>query len=497
MATIILEKFNETYSRISVDDESDITILWNLQEHFTVEIEGAKWSPAVRNHLWNGKKSFFNASTGLIANGLIPMTEKWAEQRDYKIRKIGFYDYPEIDFTKFQEENKEILKGTKYVPRDYQEGACYKALSKKHGILECCTSSGKSLIIYLFIRHLLMTGIDKILLIVPNVMLVKQMYSDFADYGWKEVEEYCETLGGGDKATFDRPVLISTWQSLQKKERDFFTKYTGVIADECHGCKASIVNKILKCCENSIYRLGTTGTLPTAQSDLLNIASVLGQVVYKIQSKELIDRGVLTKMIIANIILKYPKDFIKANKSRTYPEEVKLLEELPARQKALDVIFKHTPLTHNMLILVNHIDHLDTVSTYIEDKFPDRKVEVISGRVNAKKREEIRQSAENDEGLVIVATYATMSTGVNIRKLHDIVLYGTSKSKIKVLQSLGRGLRKHETKNKVILYDVVDDMVYIARTGRRYENYLYQHWRERVGYYTKEKYPMTNLEIAI
>lgn len=495
MEEIEIEKINESYSRICSYGDSDV--LFDLQSYFTVEIEGAKFNPKFRQMGWDGRKAFFNARKGVICNGLIPSTKKWCADNGVKLTFSNFPDVPSMDMVEFVEANKEILGKSGYVPRDYQEKAVFEALDKRHGILECCTSSGKSLMIYLIIRHLLRRGLKHVLLCVPNVSLVNQMYSDFKDYGWEDIEDHCETLFAGEEPTFEKPVLISTWQSLQSKETTFFDMFTGVIYDECHSSKAVVVNKILKACENSIWRIGTTGTLPTSRADLLTIASVLGSVLFRITSKELIDRGYLTRMVVAGLFVKYPFEFTKRIRGADYVNEVKEFEECDARQRAIETILRHTKPEHNLLVLVNHIEHLEKVVKYIRDKFPDRTVETIDGKVGAKRREEIRRSAENMEGLVIVATYGTCSTGINIRKLHGIVLYSNSKSKIRVLQSLGRGLRKHDTKDKVVLYDVVDDCRYTKRTGTIFQNRVFEHWLERRKFYEQEGYPITTLEIDV
>jgi superfamily II DNA or RNA helicase len=202
----------------------------------------------------------------------------------------------------------------------------------------------------------------------------------------------------------------------------------------------------------------------------------------------LIDKGVLTPIRIANIFAKYPPEFVQANKSRSYQEEVKVVEEYPGRNNVLENIITHRPITNNIIILVNHVKHLKDVIAWLQKKFPNRKVESISGAVKGKVRNDIRKNLNDEDGTIVVATYQTMSTGVNIPKLHDVILYANSKSKITVLQTIGRGLRKHETKNKVILWDIIDDLSYETRTHRTVDNYCIKHWRERQAYYEGEQF---------
>ena len=263
------------------------------------------------------------------------------------------------------------------------------------------------------------------------------------------------------------------------------------------GSKASVLSKLMKWCTNAYYKIGTTGTLPNDKCDLLQIREVVGEVIFELKSKELIDAGVLTKIKIANIIAKYPAEFIKKNKGRSYPEEVKMVEEYQDRNKVLELILSHTDPSHNILILMNHLKHVKLIQEWLEEKYPDKKVSVITGAVSGSERSQIRTGIENEDGTILLATYATCSTGINMPKLHDIILYANSKSKIKVLQSIGRGLRKHKTKNQIILYDIIDDLSYKTQRGRVVENYLIKHWKDRMTYYKEQQFETITTSINL
>ena len=412
----------------------------------------------------------------------------------------GFRDtefLEEIDEKDYLAQIQDNMKNAPFQIRDYQDKAVRAALKYHKGILLSCTSSGKSLMIYNIIRCLRKQEMKHILLIVPNIMLVDQMYDDFKDYGYDNLDDDVERLGGGHEATFDKPVLISTWQSLQNKDSEFFEKYNAVFVDEVHGVKANVMSKLMKWCCNAYYKIGTTGTLPNDKCDLLQIREVVGDVIFELKSKELIDKGVLTKIKIANIIAKYPSDFVLNNKGRSYPEEVKMVEEYQDRNKVLEYILEHTDKKHNVLVLMNHLKHVQLIREWLNEKYPDKKVSVITGAVSGEERSDIRKGIEEEDGTILLATYATMSTGVNMPKLHDVILYANSKSKIKVLQSIGRGLRKHATKNQIILYDIIDDLSYKTRTGRVVENYLIKHWKERMSYYKEQEFPVISTSLNI
>lgn len=494
MADIIIEKSNESFAQIHCDEE----INHEINNLFSAFAPGYRFNPRYKHHLWDGKVRAYSAITQLLPIGLVDNLIKWCKKKNYSYKLQFFDDFKDdIDINDLEKDLDSYITGGLKI-RDYQLNAVHAALTNKKGMLLSCTGSGKSLMIYSIFRYLLeKKKARRILLIVPSTMLVEQMYTDFTDYGWKDIELDVEKLYSGQKPTYKSPVLISTWQSLDKQDKSFFEKYDAIVVDEAHQAKASVLSRIVKSAFNAEYKIGTTGTLPAELSDQLLINGVLGNVVFELKSKELIDRGYLSKMTIATIYLRYPTDFIKENKDRNYPEEVKMVEEYDNRNKVLNFVIDHTPATNNMLILVTHREHLDSIKKYLEKSYPDRKVSIINGSIKAKDREEIRVGLEEEDGTLLVATYKTMSTGVNIPKLHAVMLYSNSKSRIQVLQSIGRGLRKHNTKNKVIIYDIVDDLSYKTRTGKTKKNYCMQHYDERYAFYKEQEFPIVSHSIGV
>lgn len=496
MARIEIKKLNESLVEVSAPEDVNFNIYSRYSEH----VAGYQFQPRYKLRVWDGKHHSYSMRTGVLPIGLVKDLTLWLKGQGETFRIEGFKSTEFVEELDEEQYRKDILDNMKSAPfeiRDYQDKAVHAALRYHKGILLSCTSSGKSLMIYNIVRCLRKRGLKHLLLIVPNIMLVDQMYDDFKDYGYEDLDGEVERLGGGHEATYDKPVLISTWQSLQNKDSEFFEKYEAVFVDECHGSKAAVMSKMLKWCTNAYYKIGTTGTLPNDKCDLLQIREVVGDVIFELKSKELIDRGVLTKIKIANIIAKYPFEFVMRNKGRSYPEEVKMVEEYKDRNKVLDLILSHTDKSHNVLILMNHLNHVQLTKEWCQEKYPDRKVSIITGSVGANERSEIRKGIEEEDGVILLATYATMSTGVNMPKLHDVILYSNSKSKIKVLQSIGRGLRKHVTKNQIILYDIIDDLSYKTKTGKVVENYLVKHWKERMNYYAEQEFPVLTTTIGI
>lgn len=495
MSDLIIEKVNSSCVHLICEDGLSHRI-YNV---FSAYAPGYRFNPRFKMHVWDGKVRCYNPMSQILPIGLLNNLLIWCDQHNIQYSLQGFKDglTDKIDKEDLEKQmNSYITAG--FQARDYQVNAVHAALTNRRGVLLSCTGSGKSLMIYTFLRYLLDNkGVHRAILIVPSVSLVEQMYSDFQDYGWDDLEDHVEMLYSGKKPTFKKEILISTWQSLEKEDQEFFEVYDACVVDECHQAKCSVVTRLLKLMHNAEYKIGTSGTLPTEISEQLQINSVIGNVLFELKSCELIARGYLTKLNIAAIFLKYPEAFIAENKERTYPEEVKMVEEYPNRNKVLNFIIDHTSPMNNMLILVNHRNHLRDVETYLHENYPDKKVSIITGDVKAKVREEIRTGIEDEDGTILLATYQTMSTGVNIPKLHAIMLFSNSKSRIKVLQSIGRGLRKHNSKNKVIIYDIVDDLSYKKRTGRIAKNYCMQHFDERSNYYIEQEFPVITTKLEI
>lgn len=496
-----LTKQDEVY--FSVDCELEIA--YELKDFFSCYAPNFKFHPRFRAKIWDGKISFFNYKTRLLPIGLL---EKYIEfytknkyKNEYDFDVNEFFDNKIVDGQTINVFLMNLfsgvkLRGEQLYPRDYQIEAIKNSLYKKRGIVESPTGSGKSLIIYTIIRYILENTDKKVLLVVPNVSLVEQMYSDFIEYGWKDIKDYVDILYSGKMYTNKR-VLVSTWQSIFRKGYDFFDQFEALLIDEVHQVGSSkSIQDVSKKCKKADYRLGFTGTLPDEDYDLYNIFGYLGPQIFELKTGDLIDKGVLSKIVIANIIYRYPETVIKENKNRPYAEEIRFIESYKGRYGVLKYIFKNVNEGENTLILCRHIDHLKTIENYLLKTLDDKyKVFVIYGNISAEEREHIRMMMEREDNMVLIGTYATMSTGVNIRRLHNIVFFSSYKRKIKILQSIGRGLRVHEDKDKLILWDVVDDLTWKKRTGRKAKNYVYKHFEERLKYYKNQGFQYYNLKL--
>jgi superfamily II DNA or RNA helicase len=500
---IEIEKINEVKLKIYCSKSQ----ARELRDYLSCYIPNRWFYPKVRAGIWSGKIYFFDARTYTLPTGLLPNFHSFCIEKgyDYKFRfdkSELFENIKKEDIEKFSAkllEKAYTSEGEKIDLRDYQLEAIHKSIRNKRGVLESATASGKSLILYVFVRLLLAHNPDrKFILVVPTINLVSQMYSDFKSYGWEDLDQYVTRMCTGYKPDFDKSILITTWQSIYKKRQSFFEKFNVLLIDECHLAKSYSIKSISEKCINADFRIGTTGTLPTEESDRYNIFGYLGNLIYRVMYNKLIDDGILSKIKIVNLILKYPEKMVIKNKNRGYPEEKETVHTYAKRNDIIRMIFDNMNDGDNTLILCENIKHLEDIHEYLNDMLPEKYlIENIHGKIKAKEREIIRLAMEKEKNMVLIGSYGTMSTGVNIKKIHNIIFASSYKSKIKVLQSIGRGLRTHKSKKTLILYDLIDDLTWVKRTGRLGCNHIYKHYLDRIKYYKEQRFKCYTKEINL
>jgi superfamily II DNA or RNA helicase len=390
-------------------------------------------------------------------------------------------------------------RGQPISPRDYQLFAFYKAIKNKRMLMLSPTASGKSLIIYMICRFLFDYECKKGLLIVPTVSLVEQMYGDFEDYSthskWNVIDNCQKIYSGYDKIA-NKPLTISTWQSIYDQPEEFFEQFDFVIGDEAHTFKAQSLAKIMTQLKNTKYRIGTTGTIDDVKVHKLTLEAYFGPVTKIITTKELIDRGSLSDFEIKCLVLTYPKNMLReiGNKKINFQKEIDFIVTNQKRNKFITELAMS--LEGNTLILFQFVDRHGRVLHEMINSMIDsnRKVFFISGDVAATERDDVRKITETQKDAIIVASYGTFSTGVSIRNLHNIIFASPSKSKIRNLQSIGRGLRLGENKKKAVLYDIIDDL---RLSDDDEPNYALQHYAERMKIYHAEKFKITTHKIGM
>lgn len=470
---IRVEKINDVH--IKVHSENDVA--YEMSEYFTFAVPGAKFTPAFRNKIWDGKIRLFSTATRLIYAGLLSHVERFAKERDYEIE----YDSNSLSDTNFSlNEANEFIKQVKLTlePRDYQADAFVHAVRKRRALMLSPTASGKSLIIYLLSRFY-ETDPEKILIIVPTTSLVHQMASDFVSYGCDEKKIH-KIFSGQEKLT-TAPFVITTWQSIYKLSKQWFNQFHCVIGDEAHLFKSKSLVSIMTKLVNCPYRFGFTGTLDGTQTNKLVLEGLFGSVKKVTTTAELIEQKHLSNFQIKAIVLTYDDEIKKTAKKFDYQTEIDTINNYTSRNKFL--VNLTLSLKGNTLILFKIIDHGKLLYDWLWSKCGDRDLFYVDGSVDGLLREDIRKAVEEKQDAIIVASLGTFSTGVNIKNLHNIIFASPSKSRVKTLQSIGRGLRLSQHKEIATLYDIVDDMSWKSK-----KNFTLQHFLERVKMYDEEKF---------
>ena len=369
-------------------------------------------------------------------------------------------------------------------PREYQVDTVFHALKEYRKTIVSPTGSGKSLMIYSIARYIKSIG-KRALIIVPSKSLVEQMTKDFADYGW-DIEENVHKIYQGHSLDTEAPVTISTWQSIYGLEKKWFRQFDCIIGDECHNFKAKCLQSIMNKCPDAKWRYGFTGTLDGKNVNKLILEGLFGPVYKTTSSADLMEKGFLAKLNVDIIKLKHePKKF------ENYNEEIEFIGYHNNRNRFICNLAN--ALEGNVLVLFTRVEGQGLPLYEMMQEMTARPVHLIYGDVNVKIREEVRRIAETSDDNIILGSYGTMSTGVNIKNLHHVIFASPSKSRIRVLQSIGRGLRKAKGKKCAMLYDIADDF----RKPHGQNNFTLNHLAERIKYYVDENFEYRMIEVPI
>ncbi len=485
MSHLSISKKNE----VNLQVKSETHVYYELSDYFTFDVPGAKFMPQYRNKYWDGKIRLFSNHTGEIYVGLLDKLIQFCEDHNYtyEFKDNEYYGLPfQTNDLISREGVKDYMYSIcKHVPRDYQIEGVYDALKHNRKLLISPTASGKSLMIYSIVRYYVEKK-QSILIVVPTTSLVEQMYKDFEDYGW-DVGSFCHKIYAGKERETDSQVIITTWQSIYKLPRKYFERFSVVIGDEAHQFKSKSLISIMTKLSDAKYRFGFTGTLDGTQTHKWVLEGLFGPSYKIIKTDELMKKGHLATLDINVLLLKH-----SPNKFETFEDEVQYIIGHEKRNRficnlALD-------LKGNTLILFARVEaHGQPLYEMINNKKIDnRNVFFIHGGVDTEDREKVRAITEKESNAIIVASYGTFSTGINIKNLHNIIFASPSKSRIRNLQSIGRVLRKGDKKVKATLYDIADDIRYKSR-----KNYTLNHLIERIKIYNEENFNYDIINIPI
>lgn len=480
-------KKDEVYMKVVCDRGAAMEI----SDNFTFEVPGAKFMPEVRNKMWDGKIRLFNVNKNQLYVGLLSHLKEFCESRDYNlIVHDGLDETADVPLNLLEE----YLNKCKYNIMDHQLRAVAHAIRNHRALILSPTASGKSFIIFSIIRFYKKVLNDpKVLIVVPTTSLVSQMNTDFIDYsqGCKAYSTHL-IMSGQAKDCDNSEIFISTWQSIYKQPKKWFDQFDVVIGDEAHLFKARSLVSIMEKLTDCKYRFGFTGTLDGTKTNKLVLEGLFGKVMKVINTKELIDKDILSSFKIKCLCLKYATEECKEVSKMKYQDEMDFLVNHVKRNSFI----KNLTLTRtgNTLLLYQYVEkHGEVLYKAIKAEAEEgRKVFFVSGKTDTDTREAIRAATEKEDNAIIVASYGTYSTGINIKNLHNVIFASPSKSRVRNLQSIGRGLRKGDNKDSATLYDISDNLAYKSKL-----NHTVKHYMERVKIYAEEEFEYKTYNIRL
>jgi superfamily II DNA or RNA helicase len=468
-----VSKIDDVFMKVHCDDG----LARDLYDFFSFTVPNAKFMPSYKNKFWDGKVRLFSIKTKKIYIGLLPYVDEFCRERGFE---FGGIEEVIGDKTKITDEDVDFFingddlipgLGLPFQPRDYQIDAFKTAVQYGRQLLLSPTASGKSLIIYLLCRWYegeMSLPNCKTIIIVPTTSLVEQMAKDFKDYGYDK--EICKIYSG--QPVFSSDITISTWQSFAKAPKEVLQGFDVVIGDEAHLFKAQTLKGILEKMKHTGVRFGTTGTLDGSEVHRLQLEGLFGPVKKVISSYQLMEEGTIANLEIDCVILRHTKQ-----KKMSYQEEMDYLVSSDSRNKFITNLV--ASLKGNTLVLFQYVEkHGEVLYPMLEGRVKD--LHYVYGGTDTEDRETVREVVEKSEDSVILASYGTFSTGVNIKKIDNVVFASPSKSRIRNLQSIGRGLRKTEGKEKMRLFDIADDL--------QCDNFTLGHLKERINIYNEENF---------
>ena len=476
----------------------------------TKKIHNWYFHPLVKKKIWDGsinfidkRGPFWKIPIGLWSEVLEIGKEYGYEFHIEGIERLFLTDLKLEDFKAWVDE---FFEDSDIEPRDYQIEAAWKIVKFRYSVSEIATSSGKTLISFMIFAFLKSQGyIRKFLMIVPSTNLVIQGTEDFEDYGIDKIGSKIQQIGGGSKMREGCDVVIGTFQSLVKKDKEYFEEFDAVFIDEAHHTNSTSIKKIMSNCMHTGWRFGLTGTLTKRGSaDHLTIQQYLGPVLVEISPDFLFRNNYATPVAIKIVILDWLspeyKDKLAELKSSSekmegndlYNLERKLVISNKARLNYIVDFINKT--SKNSLVLFQSVkdEYGRNIWNGIRETNATKEAFYVDGDTNEQLREEYKSRMETGENKVLIATYGTFSTGISINNLHNIFLVESYKSEVLIKQRLGRGMRKMEGKEKVNIIDFVDDFSTVG-----YKNYLMKHSEARIAIYKNENFDYKIFRITL
>jgi superfamily II DNA or RNA helicase len=492
---IKIEKISNVYVRVYSDDD----ISQEISQFFTFEYPGARFTPMYRAKLWDGKVRMFDLQRKTLYVGLTKYLLKFAETNQYQVEYVNQIDEKtdiSIDTVKdFAKWLNPCARGEPIKIRDYQVEAVHKAITDQRTLLISPTASGKSFIIYTIMRYHLEHD-RKCIVVVPTTSLVEQMHSDFKEYSSANgfnVDKHVQKLYSGFPKEFNSKVLITTWQSIYKQPASWFNQFNVIFGDEAHQFKAKSLTSIMDKMTEVQYRIGTTGTLDNKKVHQLVLEGIFGPVYKVTTTADLMATNQVATLKLKCLVLKYPEEVRKSiTYKMEYKDELNFIISHDRRNKFIRNLA--LSCSGNTLVLFQMVEkHGKVLHEMIKEKVEEgRKVFFIYGGTDVEAREDARKLTEKETNAIIIASFGVFSTGVNIPSIENVIFASPSKSKIRNLQSIGRGLRLKNGKTECKLFDISDDLHW-----KSWKNHTMNHFAERLKIYSEEKFNYKIIEVEL
>jgi superfamily II DNA or RNA helicase len=493
----------------------------SLFSYFKRKSKKAAFNVLVDRGIWDGTDSFITKD-GKIGIGLWKEIYKFSELYgvDCDIEGLEPLLNLGLDREKYLKYVDSLLsgvvdeKGDAIVARDYQVEGAFRAIKHRFCTEELATSAGKTLIFYIYNSFLRdgkkIDSLNKALIIVPNISLIGQTAEKFELYSvGKKPWKIC-LIGGNtrfNEETFTHSeIVISTYQSLQNLPKEIFKSFISVGVDECHKSRGNTIKEILNSCKNWQYKLGLSGTVKIDEeySDFFKMQESVGPLVMVLSAKHLMDHGYSPNIKIKMLSLKYRKDdpylqkywALKKDGAKMYKNAKDYGRDMLAIERGFifeskerldfinDLVKK---LEKNTLILFSDVKN--GYGKKIQQKLLEwnHNTFYIDGEVESEFRDQYKETMESQDSVVIVASFGTFSTGIDLKRVHHIIFAESTKAEITVRQSIGRGMRKLAEKNKVIIWDLVDQL----------DGYMVKHAEKREEIYRDQEFGIEKKEIDL
>ena len=492
----------ENFSQVRI--ECDESTFFEIRDYFSFEADGYKFNPKFRYGQWDGRIRLLGYDR-MLPYGLALQVRKFCEQFGYNLwidpRITEKEEITREDFDSWINKLKIYSGDNEIKPHWYQSDAVYHGLVNRRNILNLPTSAGKSLIQALLARYYLENYEGKVLILVPTTALVDQMADDFVDYRLFPRQAILG-IRGGTKRDSDAPIYVSTWQTAIKQPKEWFSQFGLVMNDECHLSTGKSISTLIAGLVNCQFKYGLSGSLKDGKANIMQYVGMFGEIFRPVTTSKLMEDGQVTELKINALFLRYPDDVAVAMKGKTYQEEIKVITKAKRRNNwVCNLARKLASRDENVFVMFKNIAHGKELYEKIKAD-GHKEVYYVSGEVTTEVRNALKVMAENGKGIIIVASYGVFSTGISVKNLHHVVLAHPVKSKIIVLQTIGRVLRKHASKSIATVWDIIDDMGVkpkskTAKKKYTHLNYALKHALERIQRYADEKFNYVMKEVQI